>query len=105
MASDHFTSQEKDIVKQCLDFVINGNAFKQVEFEMLFGVSLLEAKEIAQNYPYIDEYDERSFGIDNSWLFIHNVFVNLLNSDGKLLKDFSSVTLEQLEKIFVNWKK
>jgi len=108
MPLSNLSDQEVEIVGRCLNAVVYGPFFDDVEFQTLFGVTREEARIVADQFPNVDEYDSEPFGNDDSWLVINNTFANILGyPHGKSveLSNYISASFEEVRVLFEKWRK
>ena len=107
MPLSDLTEAELKIVQQCLDAAADGKFFEDWEFHTLFGVDREVVRQVAKQFPLVDEFDESEGGNDDSWLVINNTFVNLIGyphrKDAELAQ-WVSASKGQVEEVFRKWR-
>jgi hypothetical protein len=102
------SDKEIAIVGRCLNAVVYGPFFDDSEFLTLFGVTREEARQVAESFPDVDEYDSEPFGNDDSWLVINNTFANIVGyPHGNVveLSNYISASIEEVRELFAKWRK
>jgi len=95
------TAKQSIIIHECLNAVVNGPFIPASEFHALFGLDILEVKNILDKWPDVD------FDSQDVKIAINNAFTNLpgypIDQPDKW-QDFISVPKETVEKTFLEWR-
>lgn len=98
MGMRDLTSADRQLVRECLDVVVNGPLFPDEEFHALFGIERAEAAQVLRQWPNVDDRNEVVF------LAVNNAIGNLLGyPHGKDLKKYLSAT-EYLDGVLARWR-
>jgi hypothetical protein len=100
MSLKNLTTDEINVIGECIHAAIKGPFFEGESLHTLTGLERAELEDIARAWPNVNEDEE------NVPLAINNVLNNLLgypHDCWDVWFEYVSVTPEQLRKIYANW--
>ncbi len=102
MSLANLDEREREVVRECLRAAVDGPFFPDWEFNIIFGLTRDEVKQVLLSWPELNEADESVVRA------INNSFNNLLGYPARnkqeLWPKFISVSGIELARIFDKWK-
>ena len=93
---------EREVVRECLRATVEGPFFPEWEFEIIFGLSRDEVRQILMTWPTLNEADKSVVrAINNS---INNLLGYPAKNKQEIWPRFISVSGMELARIFDKWK-
>lgn len=60
MAFEQLTKQEQNIVRQCMEAILNGDEIEAPEFQTRLGIARLQLRQVLAFWPHLDDADDNS---------------------------------------------
>jgi hypothetical protein len=98
---DALSTDEREIVRQCLNAAVIGPFFPDWEFDTLFGVRRAEVADVVRSWPHLP-VDEEVLELS-----INNTFANLLrypHEERDAWSHLIQATRAEVERVYYKWR-